>query len=116
MRFITKTVEYNEVYRSHRRYQGKYFNLLVHFSSAEECIGIGIIVSSKVGKAVIRNKLKRRIKGFLHGYKGSLPKGVKVVIIAKREAATIDWTELCKDLEDSFKSISLSRVEHRIEC
>ena len=111
MRFITKTVEYNEVYRFHQRISGKYFNLLMHFSESEESIGIGIVVRAKVGKAVVRNKIKRRIKGFLHQNKSLLPNGRKVIILVKNEAAAISWSELCQDLRESFQKMQSNGAE-----
>ena len=105
MRFITKTFEYNEVYRNHRRYEGKYFRLLVHYLEKEEDFGLGIVVRSKVGRAVVRNKIKRRIKGYLRNRGEFLNRKFKAVIITKDEAGRIGWQDLCLDLDGCFSKI-----------
>lgn len=59
---------------------------------------VGITVSSRVGNAVVRNRLKRWIREFLRRHKQALPGG-DVVIVAKASAATCAHPVLDRDLE-----------------
>jgi len=63
---------------------------------------VGIVVSRKVGKAVIRNKVKRRVKSFLRNANVILS-GYRIVIIARKSAAEAGWDEMKRDLTSFFE-------------
>jgi ribonuclease P protein component len=54
----------------------------------------------KIGNAVRRNKLKRRIKSWFRENEALLPTGLKVNLIAREGAAELSWTELSSELND----------------
>lgn len=58
---------------------------------------VGFVVSKKVGNAVMRNRVKRRLRHLVRGQLGTAPAGVNVVVRALPRAAT-DPTELPHDL------------------
>jgi len=58
-------------------------------------VRVGIVVSKKVGKAVVRNKVKRRLRELLR--RTHLPPS-ELMVIARPEAATASFTELARDL------------------
>ncbi len=67
---------------------------------------LGIIVSKKVGKAVRRNHIKRRIREFFRLHKTWLPPSTDIVIIAKKDIPDISFQMVCKDLKGFFKKAS----------
>jgi len=97
MRFIRSTREYHEVYARHERRHGALFLFLRQKAEDNEEKAVGIVVSRKVGNAVRRNKVKRRVRAYLREHTEQLPLG-KLVIIAKEPSGTSDWAGIEKDL------------------
>ena len=58
----------------------------------------GFIVSKAVGNAVVRNKVRRRLRSAVAGYLRSLPPGSLLVIRAHPQAATARQADLAADL------------------
>lgn len=75
----------------------------------------GFIVSKAVGNAVVRNKVKRRLRaavaeqiaGPLRGYRGA-----RLVIRALPPSGTAEWPELREDVDSAIRS-ALRKAERR---
>ena len=78
------------------------------FDSAVTESMAGITVSKKVGNAVTRNKVKRRIRAFLREYKPcyDTPKFM-CNIIALQSCVKADWLEFCMDLNRCFERVKV---------
>lgn len=59
-----------------------------------EQVRLGLTVSSKVGNAVTRNRIRRQLREWFRTHIEALPKGHDVVIIARNSAATATREEL----------------------
>lgn len=104
MRFLKKGSEYKKIYRKHQKIEGKYFALLVQKrSSHDNGPALGIVVSRKVGKAVIRNRIKRRVRSYLNIREEQLPDNLFGIIIAGINAGNADWNATVNDLTYCFK-------------
>ena len=57
----------------------------------------GIIVTRRVGCAVLRNTVRRRVRELLRAHGAPLQNGRYVVILARRSAAEVDSASLRKD-------------------
>lgn len=66
--------------------------------SSPEGLAVGITISKKVGSAVLRNKLKRRIKAWCRTNSSCMPPEHKMNLIARRGAAQLSWAELSEEL------------------
>ena len=59
---------------------------------------VGFAVSRAVGPAVVRNKVKRRLRHLAVGYLHSLPEGSLLVLRANPQAATASQADLAAEL------------------
>lgn len=57
----------------------------------------GIITTKKLGHAVVRNRLRRRVREILRAHGDCLATGRYVVIIPRRSAAAAEYAELEQD-------------------
>ena len=59
---------------------------------------VGLSVSKKLGNAVTRNQIKRRIRHIIQNAKGSLEENVDFVVIARKGVETLEYAEMEKNL------------------
>jgi ribonuclease P protein component len=72
---------------------------LLRQPGCEEPARVGFVVSKAVGGAVVRNKIRRRLRHLARGYLGSLPKGSLLVVRANPRAATARQADLAAELD-----------------
>ncbi|MDO4253049.1 MAG: ribonuclease P protein component [Rothia sp. (in: high G+C Gram-positive bacteria)] len=63
---------------------------------------VGFIVSKAVGKAVVRNKVKRRLRELAAQVIGQHPHGLYLVIRALPASAEASWQELSTDFNAAY--------------
>jgi len=70
---------------------------------------LGVTVSKKMGKAVVRNKLRRRIKEGFRTFEEELTigSGHDIVILPKPDLATVSFAEVVKTLKYLMKKQGL---------
>tara|TARA_B100001013_G_scaffold137789_1_gene81107 strand:- start:179 stop:526 length:348 start_codon:yes stop_codon:yes gene_type:complete len=65
----------------------------------KDCLRIGLTVTKNVGTAVVRNKIKRRLRNIFHEILTIMgKKNHDYVIIANKKAAIMNYKELKEDL------------------
>ena len=68
----------------------------------------GISISKKVSKkAVVRNRIKRQIKGAIRTYLQSVNRGWKVVIVVKPKAIECKYEHFLRELEELLKQTKI---------
>ena len=108
---VIQSLKGDRAFRRLRRGKAGHARLLsLRWRPAREGIHVGIVVSKKVGKAVTRNRVRRRLK---EGLKALLTdaglvdaQGTKaafeLVVIARPEAAEADYWQLKRALEHAL--------------
>ncbi len=104
LRRIVKHAEYQSFLNAVRFCRQPHFFVPV-LAEEGESFAYGITIMSKIGKAVKRNRLKRRLKAWFHNNQDILPRGLKINLIAKPGATDLDWTEVCREMSGLIKSL-----------
>ena len=69
----------------------------------------GMAVSRKVGNAVVRHRVKRRLREIFRHLQGELPEGWDVVFIARASAADADAAALTRDVRKALRRVARVR-------
>lgn len=95
--------EFKRVMRSGRRAGGA--TLSVHALLTADAVPedaepkVGFVVSRAVGSAVVRNRVKRRLRELMRGRLACLPRGCLLVVRAHPAAAGASQADLAADLD-----------------
>jgi ribonuclease P protein component len=103
---LTAKKDYESLRQSTRKVVGKYFLIVFEQDDSLAESMAGITVSRKVGIAVVRNKVKRRIRAFLREY--TPPDNTakyRCNIIALSQVVGIEWELFKADLEKCLRKI-----------
>jgi ribonuclease P protein component len=99
---LRKKKEFEELFKSGKRVAN---SLFVAFFLENEEKRVGLIVSKKVAnKAVIRNRIRRRMREIYHSNREDMPQG-EIVMIARKPTAEADFSSLKKAFLSLVKRI-----------
>ena len=70
---------------------------------------VGLSVSKKLGNAVTRNQIKRRIRHIIQNIKGSLVEDVDFVVIARKGVENLEYAEMERNLLHVLKLSKIYR-------
>ena len=84
---ITRSADFDRVYRSGRSHASRVFVLHAFPRGDDEPARLGLSVSRKVGGAVDRNKVKRLVKEAFASVIGDINPGTDIVVVARSDAA-----------------------------
>lgn len=99
LRRIVKHAEYQSFLNAVRSCRLPHFFVPV-LAEEDDGFAFGITTMSKIGKAVRRNRLKRRLKAWFHDNQEILPQGLKINLIAKQGATDLEWAEVCREMSE----------------
>lgn len=104
---LRKRREFQECYASGVRVSGRFLQLFVNWKGAQGSARLGISVPKRAGKAVSRNRLRRRIREIFRRNRGLLgAAGLDLVIQCRPQAASASFLQL---LEDYSQSVARAR-------
>jgi ribonuclease P protein component len=90
---LLESREFQHVTRQGRRAASDAFVVLVAVDGARVRPRLGVTVSRRVGNAVVRNRVKRRIREWFRREREHLPRGAEVVVIARTGATGLSFRE-----------------------
>ncbi len=98
--YLKKNSEFQRVY-SNKKISGSRYITLFTVENKRDYPRFGITVTKKVGNAVKRNFVRRRLKHLLRENSHKINSGYDYVFVAKKDASESDF----KDFKNSFFSV-----------
>lgn len=89
---LRKRKEFAYIYRNGERYHSTHLSLIKVFSKYQNP-RIGFSVSNKIGKAVVRNKIKRRLREIVRPLVPQI-KNCNIIFVAKTNITESTFAEL----------------------
>ncbi len=107
---LRRHADYGRVYNATRKQHGRqmsYFFSLRPADRRSETPGprIGLTVGKVLGKAVDRNRIKRRMREAVRRHSGILTYPVDVILHPRKTVLELDWTALEKEVAQIFRTI-----------
>jgi ribonuclease P protein component len=99
---IRKRGDFQRVFKEGAKYQTPYFRISISPNGLSHC-RLGITTGKKVGSAVQRNLLKRRLREFFRLNKSRFPGSSDLVITAKQGAASLNFGQISEELKGLFR-------------
>ena len=96
---LKKRRDFVRVQNAVRKRRGKRLIVMKDPSISKSTYRVGFTVSKRVGNAVVRNRVKRRLREIVRGSTSLLESGWDYVVVARPRAATSDFQALRKDFE-----------------
>ncbi len=88
--------EFDRVFAKGKRYNGKLLTLIVAKSAGQSTLGI--IVNRKFGNAVIRNRVKRKIREAFRSIAGKFLGKSETIVIPRASAKKAKMPEILTDI------------------
>ena len=101
-KILRKSDDFSKIISTQQSFKNKYFSL--YYKESNNTL-YGITVPKKIGKAVIRNKLKRQLKNIISKNEKYIQSNYNYVIIIKEPSKQLDYEGLTKNLLDLMKML-----------
>jgi len=102
---IRKSHEFITIYSKGVKKESQHFKIAILPNSLTWC-RLGVTVSRKIGNAVQRNYVKRRLREYFRLNKASLPTSSDIVLTAKAGARKLTFAAHTKELNDLLNALS----------
>lgn len=106
---ITKKKDFLSLYKKGNRYRGRYFDL-IYLSNDLDFSRMAVVVSKKVGGAVERNTIKRRLRTLFRRNKHIFLDPLDIILFVKREIQGASWRSLEEEYLRSVTSVASSHL------
>lgn len=100
---LLKRTEFRKVYEQGERRSGQ-LAAVFYCPNGLGRTRLGITVPVRVGNAVVRNRIKRRVREVFRGERSSIPEGWDVVLNPRESAARVPFSTLRRELLRLFPS------------
>ena len=91
---LTRASEFQKIRREGQSFHGKLIVLSVLKNASTTEARVGLITSRRVGGAVVRNRVRRRLREIVRADRAQLAHGLWIVLIARQQAAAASFDAL----------------------
>jgi ribonuclease P protein component len=113
---LRKHADYQRVYKSGRKHSSSSMSYFFRLRSADELVPaydgprVGLTAGRVLGKAVERNRIKRRMREAARANLALLPRFADVVLHPRRLVLTLEFARLEREVAAIFEAVSARSV------
>lgn len=94
---VKKEKDFSVIFKEGASFANRRF-VVYRLENQKQHFRVGLSVSKKLGNAVMRNQIKRRIRHILMQYKHQVLSNIDFVVIARKGVELLDYAEMEKNL------------------
>lgn len=103
---LRRNKEFRYVYRRGKSVSDKYF-VLIYVKTKTPHLKVGFSVSKKLGNAVSRNFMKRRMKEVFFSMLGNVSKKSLIVFVPRQRAKDLEYSQILSSMRGLLKKAGL---------
>ena len=107
---LKKRYQFNYVYKSGEHFSGEHMVLYV-VSSKTKNIKVGLAVTKKVGHAVVRNRVRRRLREIIKKQVPNLKQNNNIIVVARDNITEASFEKLSNEFLKLIKKANLINEE-----
>lgn len=103
-KIIRKSEDFTKIIKNNQSVKNKYFS--IYYQKSGKTL-YGITIPKKIGKAHIRNKLKRQLKNIIINNEKDIQTNINYVIIIKELSVNLNYEELQNEFINLIKKVRI---------
>lgn len=107
---LKKRYQFNYVYKSGEHISGEHMVLYL-VSSKTKNIKVGLAVTKKIGKAVVRNRVRRQLREIIKKQVPSLKQNYNIIVVARDNITSASFENLTNEFLKLIKKANLINEE-----
>lgn len=111
---VKKEKDFNAIFKEGESVANRRF-VIYRLANSQEHFRVGLSVSKKLGNAVMRNQIKRRIRHILIDHRNELVDNIDFIVIARKGVENLDYAELEKNLLHVLRLAKIYQEGNRSE-